>query len=226
MLRALSIIGRQLFRTPRLVASFHGNAWAMKRITETVPALGESITEGTIARWNKQEGDDVNPDEVIVVVETDKVTVDIKANHRGVIVKRLVHENVEVGKPLYEIEVDENAVVTPKAASAPTPAKPTESAPVSAPASTDEHKHRKPLIRFLGKRSLLPATHSTAAPVKSNSSHPATTAVSYTPPTVAWPAPKKPQTGVDFYTLKDSAFYGRPKLSAAEIAAIETGGAV
>jgi 2-oxoglutarate dehydrogenase E2 component (dihydrolipoamide succinyltransferase) len=61
-----------------------------------VPALGESITEGTIAKWAKAEGDSVNADDVVVVVETDKVTVDIKANFRGVVVKHLAKENVSL----------------------------------------------------------------------------------------------------------------------------------
>ena len=61
---------------------------------EKVPALGESITEGSIASWAKKEGDAVAVDDVIVIVETDKVTVDIKSTFAGVFKKKLVTDNV------------------------------------------------------------------------------------------------------------------------------------
>lgn len=76
--------------------SFHNSLYALKRIVEVVPALGESITEGSIARWEKKEGDSVSPDDVVVVIETDKVSVDIKANYKGVIIKLLASENVRL----------------------------------------------------------------------------------------------------------------------------------
>lgn len=127
---------------------------------------------------------------------------------------------MEVGKPLYELEVDENASASTPAASAPVNTN-TAAAPAEATAAPHDHsRQRKPLIRFLGKRSLLPAT-SHAAPAQNAEVVTKPTSA----PTIAWPAPKKPQTGVDFYNLKDSAFYGRPKLSEKEILAIESGGA-
>lgn len=79
---------------PLLCRTFHPSVFAAKRVTEVVPALGESITEGTIARWNKNEGDVVRADDVVVIVETDKVTVDIKSNFSGKITKILASENV------------------------------------------------------------------------------------------------------------------------------------
>jgi pyruvate/2-oxoglutarate dehydrogenase complex dihydrolipoamide acyltransferase (E2) component len=215
-------------RTPR-VSAFHSNVWAAKRITETVPALGESITEGTIAKWAKQEGDKVSPDEVVVVVETDKVTVDIKATHHGVILKHLATDNVEVGKPLYELEVDDTASASTGSAASPasTPIKTNIADLVTATTTSHDHsRQRKPLIRFLGKRSLLPSTHAApadhSAVVKDTTT---TTTTATTIPTIICRAPKRPQTGVDFHTLKDAAFYGRPKLSEKEISAIESGGA-
>src|ERR1700738_5088817 len=48
-----------------------------------VPTLGESISEGTIVTWNKKEGDYVKQDEVVVVIETDKVSVDIRSPKAG-----------------------------------------------------------------------------------------------------------------------------------------------
>ena len=91
----MSLIFRQGSRLSLgLIRQYHLSPLAQKRIIELVPALGESITEGSISRWSKNEGDSVVPDDVVVVVETDKVTVDIKANHKGVITKHLVKDTV------------------------------------------------------------------------------------------------------------------------------------
>lgn len=63
---------------------------------ELVPALGESITEGTIAKWMKQEGEKVAVEDVLAVIETDKVTVDIKATQAGVLMKKLATDLVDL----------------------------------------------------------------------------------------------------------------------------------
>ena len=70
------------------------SSWMQARIVEVVPALGESITEGSIASWNKNVGDHVAIDDVIVIVETDKVTVDIKSTNAGVLVAKLADDTV------------------------------------------------------------------------------------------------------------------------------------
>ncbi|MAQ71865.1 MAG: dihydrolipoamide succinyltransferase, partial [Alphaproteobacteria bacterium] len=44
-----------------------------------VPTLGESVTEATVAQWLKKEGDEVQADEPIVELETDKVTLEVNA---------------------------------------------------------------------------------------------------------------------------------------------------
>lgn len=49
--------------------------------------MGDSISEGTVVQWCKSVGDEVAEDEVIAVVETDKVSVDVKSTHVGVVVK-------------------------------------------------------------------------------------------------------------------------------------------
>ena len=48
-----------------------------------VPAMGESVTEATIARWLKKEGDAVKQDEAIVELETDKVNVEVPSPAAG-----------------------------------------------------------------------------------------------------------------------------------------------
>ncbi len=65
-----------------------------KKITEVVPPLGESITEGSISKWMKLVGDKVCVDDVVVVVETDKVTVDIKSTSAGIITKHFADDLV------------------------------------------------------------------------------------------------------------------------------------
>ena len=67
------------------------------KIVEVVPALGESITEGSIAKWSKNVGDRVNVDDVVVIVETDKVTVDIKSTNAGVLTAQLATDTVRWG---------------------------------------------------------------------------------------------------------------------------------
>jgi pyruvate dehydrogenase E2 component (dihydrolipoamide acetyltransferase) len=68
----------------------------------TMPALGESVTEGTVTRWLKQEGEQVNADEPLLEVSTDKVDTEIPSPASGVLTKILVGEDetVEVGVEL------------------------------------------------------------------------------------------------------------------------------
>ena len=61
-----------------------------------VPVLGESITEATVAKWLKNEGDKVNVDEPLVELETDKVNVEVPATSSGIIEKISVKEGQTV----------------------------------------------------------------------------------------------------------------------------------
>ena len=56
-------------------------------MTVQVPEMGDSISEGTIVEWAAQVGQAVKVDDVVALVETDKVTVDIRAQVDGVIVQ-------------------------------------------------------------------------------------------------------------------------------------------
>ena len=75
-----------------------------------VPVLGESVTEATVAKWLKNEGDKVNIDEAIVELETDKVNVEVPAPSNGVIEKISVKEGqtVNVGALLGTIKQSKN----------------------------------------------------------------------------------------------------------------------
>src|SRR6202022_2967061 len=89
-----------------------------------VPALGESVTTATIARWMKHPGDKVAADEPLVELETDKVTVEVSAPSAGVLTAINYPEGseVEVGALLGVLDGDASAVPTPVAAAAPAPA--------------------------------------------------------------------------------------------------------
>lgn len=67
-----------------------------------VPSLGESITEATIAKWFKKEGEYVNADETLVELETDKVTLEVNATSSGILkeIKAKEGDTVKVGQIL------------------------------------------------------------------------------------------------------------------------------
>ena len=110
----------------------------------TMPQLGESVTEGTITRWLKAEGDEVEMDEPLAEVDTDKVNADLPSPVAGTIEKFLVTEGstVDVGTEIALVAVagesDSPAADAPPqentAADAPTeefPASGTEAQPVA-----------------------------------------------------------------------------------------------
>ena len=76
-----------------------------------MPQLGETVTEGTIAAWHKQVGDRVAADEILLDVETDKVSMEIPAPRAGRLAKILVDtgQTVGVGTVLAVIEVEGEA---------------------------------------------------------------------------------------------------------------------
>ncbi len=71
----------------------------------TLPALGESVTEGTVTRWLKQPGDQVAVDEPLLEVSTDKVDTEIPSPVAGTLleIKTQEDETVEVGAELCTI---------------------------------------------------------------------------------------------------------------------------
>jgi 2-oxoglutarate dehydrogenase E2 component (dihydrolipoamide succinyltransferase) len=104
-----------------------------------IPALGESVTEGTIAEWFKQPGDAVAADEAICSLETDKVAVDVPSPVAGVMSEHrvAVGDTVEVGAVIAVIEAGATAAAAaPTSASAPAPA--AAKADTPAPAATEE----------------------------------------------------------------------------------------
>src|SRR5690348_3961396 len=94
-----------------------------------VPAMGESVTEATVARWFKKEGESVARDEPLLELETDKVTVEVPAPAAGSIESITVKAGatVQVGAIL-------GAIAEGKAGTAAAPAAPKAEAPKPAPA--------------------------------------------------------------------------------------------
>jgi 2-oxoglutarate dehydrogenase E2 component (dihydrolipoamide succinyltransferase) len=84
-----------------------------------VPALGESITEGTLAQWLKKPGEGVAADEPIASLETDKVSVEVPSPVAGVLTEQLVEEGQEVAVGAVIARIDETATA---AAVTPSPA--------------------------------------------------------------------------------------------------------
>src|SRR5580765_8575945 len=74
-----------------------------------VPALGESITEGTLAQWLKKPGEAVAADEAIASLETDKVSVEVPSPVAGVLTEQLVAEGDTVAVGAVIARVDQNA---------------------------------------------------------------------------------------------------------------------
>ncbi|MBB6404992.1 2-oxoglutarate dehydrogenase, E2 component, dihydrolipoamide succinyltransferase [Arthrobacter sp. AZCC_0090] len=99
-----------------------------------LPALGESVTEGTVTRWLKQVGDRVEVDEPLLEVSTDKVDTEIPSPIAGIIEEILVAEDetAEVGAPLVRIGSGSNGAAAP--ATAPVAEAPAAPAPAEAPA--------------------------------------------------------------------------------------------
>ena len=135
----------------------------------TMPALGESVTEGTVTRWLKAEGDQIEVDEPLLEVSTDKVDTEIPSPVAGIVTKILVAEDetVPVGAELAIVGSRTGAVPAPAttvhqtapAAAAPTPAPapapapaapvPTVAAAAPAPSATDAVAYVTPLVRKL-----------------------------------------------------------------------------
>jgi pyruvate dehydrogenase E2 component (dihydrolipoamide acetyltransferase) len=76
-----------------------------------MPQLGETVAEGTVARWYKQVGDKVNADDVLFDVETDKASMEVPAQTAGVLTQILVPEGstVDVGTVLAVIDTGDGA---------------------------------------------------------------------------------------------------------------------
>ncbi|KAJ0394460.1 hypothetical protein P43SY_010318 [Pythium insidiosum] len=146
-----------------------------------MPALSPTMTTGTIAAWLKREGDELRPGDVLCQIETDKAVVDYEIQDDAVLARLLLPAgtaDVPVGAALaftvpdretYDALLASGALQQLQASAssdAPVPAAAAPAAPTPVVAAAPTHGKRQPLIKFLGKRSLLPAQPAAlAAPV-------------------------------------------------------------
>ncbi len=99
-----------------------------------IPSLGESVTEGTIVRWAKQNGEAIAIDDVLLELETDKANMEIPSDHAGVVkILKPAGSTVQVGELVAEIE--DGAAKAPSP-TAPAPALPAPSPPSEARAAS------------------------------------------------------------------------------------------
>lgn len=139
-----------------------------------MPQLGESVTEGTVEKWLKSEGDFVKRDEPLVEVVTDKVNAEIPSPFEGKLVKIAVTEGetVRVGAVIAQIEVADAAGATApakpaKESAAPHPDVPAASAPAAATPSappapssggSNDRARLSPAVRKLAAEHSIDAT--------------------------------------------------------------------
>ncbi|WP_109006055.1 2-oxoglutarate dehydrogenase, E2 component, dihydrolipoamide succinyltransferase [Streptomyces rishiriensis] len=112
-------------------------------VSVTLPALGESVTEGTVTRWLKAEGERVEADEPLLEVSTDKVDTEIPSPASGVLasIKVAEDETVEVGA---ELAVIDDGTGAPAAAAAPAAEEVAPPAPEPAPAAQPSTEQAAP----------------------------------------------------------------------------------
>src|SRR5690349_3131142 len=115
-------------------------------VSVTMPRLGESVTEGTVTRWLKQEGERVEADEPLLEVSTDKVDTEIPSPAAGVLSRIVVGEDetADVGSELAIIAGDGEDAGEPAPAAAEPQAQP-EPEPEPEPAALDTPSTEKPV---------------------------------------------------------------------------------
>ena len=130
----------------------------------TVPVLGESVVEATIARWIKKSGDAVAADEPVVELETDKVTLEVPAPVNGTLTDIIAAEGatVEVGALLAMMEEGAAPAKAPKTEAPQAAATPATSAPVTPPpvtpaAASSNHPLSPAVRRLVEENNLNPA---------------------------------------------------------------------
>ncbi|CAG8482490.1 2577_t:CDS:10 [Diversispora eburnea] len=107
-----------------------------------VPSLAESLTEGTLAKWNKKVGDFIQQDEEVATIETDKVDAPINSPYSGKIIEIYANEQdtVVVSQDLFKIELLEDGATTSPETDVPKPESQQESKPEPKEESKPEPK--------------------------------------------------------------------------------------
>lgn len=121
------------------------------------PALGESVTEATVARWTKKAGDAVRKDEILVELETDKVSLEVAAPADGVLSEILAAEGetVEPGTVLGKMSAGAAAAAAPAKTAAKAQAAPPPPVAAPAPAKAEAAKPAAPSAQRIAAESQL-----------------------------------------------------------------------
>lgn len=115
-----------------------------------VPALGESVSEATVAKWFKKPGDAVKADEPLVELETDKVTVEVNASVSGALAEIIADVGAEVAVGAILGRINEGAAGAAGSSSVPAKAAPASAAPAPAARSGANVDHPlSPAVRKL-----------------------------------------------------------------------------
>jgi 2-oxoglutarate dehydrogenase E2 component (dihydrolipoamide succinyltransferase) len=109
-----------------------------------IPTVGESISSGVISAWHKKEGDNVQPGDLLLTLETDKVATEVSAEKAGVLhIKAAEGQEVKIGEVVAVIDEAGAAAPAPPPAPAPAPAAaPPSPAPASPPAPAPPAKKK------------------------------------------------------------------------------------
>jgi pyruvate/2-oxoglutarate dehydrogenase complex dihydrolipoamide acyltransferase (E2) component len=188
------------------------------QITVDVPSMGDSITEGTIVEWCIPPGSRVREGDVLCLVETDKVTVDIKADRDGVLVRQLgeVEGVVEVGTGLYILDTDASTATIPDVAMVDASLDAADEPPAVMMAATNKTTlSRKKSIQFLGKEGWK------ARRLGSSSAAPAAPSATST----MIPTSGKKNGPTSITVIPYSPMLGRPTITDEEMMALMLGGA-
>lgn len=123
-----------------------------------IPAVGESITEGTIGSWQKKSGEFVKRNEVLLLLETDKASVEVAAEQEGVLnITVQAGNTVAIGSTVGTIDSDAKATVVSSAPTAPTAtAAPTPSAPAPVSKSAPDMTLSPAVNRIVSEQGLNP----------------------------------------------------------------------
>jgi 2-oxoglutarate dehydrogenase E2 component (dihydrolipoamide succinyltransferase) len=99
-----------------------------------IPAVGESITSGLLSSWHKNDGDSVSAGDVLLTLETDKVSTELTADRAGVLrIKVPAGQEVQIGDVVGSIEESAGAAKQPAPAAQPPPPAPAPPAPAETP---------------------------------------------------------------------------------------------
>lgn len=138
-----------------MVRKLYTSSWLMHPAQVLVPSMGESIRDGNVVALLKGEGDSVKENDIVAQIETDKVTVDVRAPEDGVIEKLIVKidDTVTPGQLLATLSPSPGALFTSKPSSAPPTPQPSPASTVDpARKECDLAKGRTPGIRFPPRR--------------------------------------------------------------------------